>query len=176
MADTKIGDTITDDRKPVLAPRDLGWNIEFRLVLPGVIGRFRFCQQRIDLFFEFQLGLLHPLVAHRLVARRIGLDLRAVNGNRPELDQSAFLRQLHHLHKQVRQFLQVKGAKVAKRAMRRIVARREDPERDIFMQLPGQLARREHAGRIAVHEHLHHHRRMKGLIARTAACIPRMEG
>jgi hypothetical protein len=75
------------------------------------------------------------------MARCVGLDLGAVDRDRAELNQAALPGQFHHLHEQVRQFLEVKGAEVAQRPVRRIVARRQDPERDILMQLPGQLLR-----------------------------------
>jgi hypothetical protein len=39
-----------------------------------------------------------------------------------------------------------------------------------------QLARGKHTGRVAITEHLDHHGRMKGLVARTAVGISGMEG
>jgi hypothetical protein len=57
------------------------------------------------------LGLLHPRIAHRLVLGRIGFDLRTIQRDMAELDQTSLGAQLQHLHKQTRQRFQMPPAK-----------------------------------------------------------------
>jgi hypothetical protein len=54
------------------------------------IGLFGGGQQRIDLLFQACLGLVHTLVAHRLVLADVGLDLGSVNGRMAQFHQSSF--------------------------------------------------------------------------------------
>src|ERR1700758_286318 len=49
------------------------------LVLGG-IRRFGGRQHASDLGFQFRLALLHALITHRLMLRRVGFDLRAIQG------------------------------------------------------------------------------------------------
>ncbi len=165
-----------DHGQPRLAACDLRRQVHLGLVALGRIGRLGPRQQLVDLRFQLRLGLLHPPIAHRLVAAGVGLHLGAVDRDRPQLDQAALPRQLDHLHEQRRQFLQVQRPKVAQRAVRRKVAGSQHPERHVLMQLARQLPRREHARGVAVDQYLHHHRRVERLIARATSGVARVEG
>lgn len=78
-------------------------------------------QHASHLGFQFQLALLHALITHRLVFRRIRLDLLAIQRDMAEFDQSCRLTQLQNLHEQRHERLQMPLAEVAdRREMRRI--------------------------------------------------------
>jgi hypothetical protein len=109
------------------------------------------------------------------VAARVGLDLGAVDGHRAQLDQTHLSGQLEHLHEQIAQFLEVKRAQVADRAVLGEVACAQHPKRQVLMQPALDLARAEHSSGVAVDQHLDHHGRMERLVARSASRIPGVE-
>ena len=76
----------------------LGRNVQVRIVLLGLAGRTGLVQQTINLPLQFQLRLLHALIAHRLVTRCIGLDLSAVYRGDPQFGQPTRFSQLHYLN------------------------------------------------------------------------------
>ncbi len=164
-----------DRVQPILTARDLSRDIDIRLVLLGLVSSLCTLQQRRDLCLQFSFGFEHVPVAHGLVSAGVGLDLGAVHRNRAELDQAHLTGQAHHLHEQLAQFPQMESSEVADRAMRREVVGSQHTKCDIFVQLPGDLARAEHSGGIRVDQHLDHHRRMERLVARTAAFVARVE-
>ena len=164
-----------DGRQARLAPSDLGRDVQLGLVLLGLVGLLCALEQGLDLRLQLGLGLEHVAVAHGLVAARVGLDLGAVDRDRAQLDQAHLARQPHHLHEQLRQLLQVQGPEVADRAVRREVARRQHPEGHVLVELPGDLARAEHARGVAVDQHLDHHRRVKRLVARPVLVVAGVE-
>jgi hypothetical protein len=166
----------SDRLKTLLAPLDLAGDVQLRLVLLRLIGGSRLLQQRLDLRGQLRFGPLHALVAHRLVPRGVGLDLGAVHRDRAKLRQPALARQAHHLHKQPGELLQVQRAEIADRAVLGEVARREHSEGHVLVQLARDLARAEHPAGIGVHQHLDHHGRVKGLVARPAAGVARVKG
>src|SRR5215211_3097852 len=65
-----------------------------------------------DLRFQLGGAIVHALVAHRLVLRRVGLDLGAIERDMPELHQAGLLAQLQNLHEQFAKRLQVPLAKI----------------------------------------------------------------
>ncbi len=158
-----------------LAPLDLGRDVEFGLLRLGLVGGLGARQQRVDLLFQFDLGVLHARIAHGLVAARVGLDLGAVDGHRAQLDQTHLARQAHDLHEQVREFLEVQRTEIPDRAVLGEVPCCQHPERQVLVQPALDLARAEHPGGVAVHQNLDHHRRMEGLVARSATLIARVE-
>jgi len=109
------------------------------------------------------------------VAARVGLDLGAVDGHRAQLDQTHLLGQLEHLHEQIAQFLEVKRAQVADRAVLGEVACAQHPKRQVLMQPALDLARTEHARGVTVDQHLDHHRRVERLVAGATAGIAGVE-
>src|SRR5439155_21547424 len=62
--------------------------------------------------FQLRRTLFHALVAHRLVLRRVGLDLGAVERHMPELHQTGRLAQLQNLPEQFAKRLQVTLAEI----------------------------------------------------------------
>jgi hypothetical protein len=161
--------------QPVLASRDLGRDVQLRLVLLRLVGRLRSVQQRGDLRLQLGLGLEHVTVAHGLVAAGVGLDLGAVHGDGAQLHEPHLARQAHDLHEQFAQLLQMEGAEVTDRSVRREVARAQHPEGDVLVQLVGDLARAEHPAGVGVHEHLDHHGGVERLVARPAVGVALVE-
>jgi hypothetical protein len=161
--------------EPVLPARDLGRDVQLGFVLLGLVGGTRPVEQGLDLGLQLGLGLEHVAVAHRLVATRVGLDLGAVHSDGAQLDQAHLARQAHDLHEQVREFLQVQCAEVTDRAVGGEVARGQNTECHVFVQLARDLARAEHAGGVAIDQHLDHHGRVERLVARAVLVIARVE-
>src|ERR1019366_5346776 len=65
------------------------------------------CQQRIDLLLQARLGLVHALVAHRLVLAGVCLDLRSVDGHVAQLHQSSLGTKQQSLREKPRERLQM---------------------------------------------------------------------
>ena len=93
----------------------------------------------------------------------------------PSLTRPHLARQAHHLHEQLGQLLQVQRTEVRDRAMRGIVVCSQHAKRHVFVELGRDLARAEHARRVAVDQHLDHHGRMERLVARAALVIAGVE-
>jgi hypothetical protein len=72
---------------------------------------------RGDLDLQLHLGLDHPLVAHRLVARGVRPEPGAVEGQRAELHEPRLAAEAQRLHKQRRQRLKVAAAQARDRAV-----------------------------------------------------------
>ena len=102
---------LDDGLQARLAALYLGRNIQLRLVGLGRVGGLGAVQQGINLRLQFRFGLLHALVAHRLVAAGVGFDLGAVAGHRAQLDQAHLGGQLDHLHEQIAQLKLCSGRK-----------------------------------------------------------------
>ncbi|SXY43365.1 hypothetical protein BANRA_05284 [Klebsiella pneumoniae] len=96
-----------DRLQALLAARNLGRNVQLRLVTLLVVGSLGAIKQRLDLAMQFVLGRLHALIAHRLVAAGVGFYLGAVDRDRAKLHQPTFARQLHHLNEQILKLGQV---------------------------------------------------------------------
>ena len=92
---------LADGRQARLAALDLRRQVQLRLARLGLVGGLGTPQQGVDLCLEFSLGLLHALVAHRLVAAGVGLELGAVDGHRAQLDQTHLTGEPDHLHEQL---------------------------------------------------------------------------
>lgn len=83
-----------------------------RRVLGG-IGRRRLGEDLGDLLLQPCLFLGHAVVAHRLVARGVGFDLGAVQGDGPDLGQTGQGAELEHVDEQGLEAGQVSFAEVA---------------------------------------------------------------
>ena len=82
---------------------------------------------------------------------------------------------LHHLDEQIVELRQVALAKVRNRSVGGKVVRAQDPIRHVFMQLRCDLARREGPRGIGVYQHLQHHPRVEGLVARPSITVAIVE-
>jgi hypothetical protein len=71
------------------------------------IGLFGVGQQRIDLLLQARLGLVHVLVAHRLMLAGLGLDLGSIAGHMAQLHQSSLGTQKQSLRERTRERLQM---------------------------------------------------------------------
>src|ERR1700689_3982054 len=151
-------------QSPIITVRTL-------LSLFGPVLRFGLLQQSGNLCLKPRLFILHPAITPRLMLAGIGLDLRAIDTQSPKLHQSGLPRQLHHLHEQRRELLQVQLAKLPDRAVRWKVVRTEYSKGNVLSQLAGDLARGKYAARITVDQHLDHHPRIKGLASASIAFV-----
>jgi hypothetical protein len=121
-----------------------------------------------------QLCGVSQLVSDR--AEPVQSELGAVHCHGAQLDQAALAHQANHLHEQCGQFLEMRCPKVLERAVCWVVLCRQHPQRNIFVQLGGELARAEDAAGVAVDQQLDHHGRVKGLVAWTALGVSRVKG
>ena len=94
---------VLDGLETNLAPLEFGRNVQLGLVSFSLVGGLGALQQGIDLGLQSPLGLLHALVAHRLVAARVGLELDVVDDHHAQLDQPHLAGQANPLHEQVAQ-------------------------------------------------------------------------
>ena len=115
----------------------------------------------------------HPTVAHRLALARVRPNLRPVYRQLPETQKPRLARQMHHLHEQPLELLQVPAAKLAQRAVARKVPRPQHPKRHVLLQLPRHPP--QHPRRIPVEQHLDHHPRLIRGVATTVILIRRVE-
>ncbi len=72
------------------------------------------------------LRLAHALPTHRLVFRGVGLHLRAVQRDPPDLQRAGFQRQSQHLFEQRLECLEMDLAKIREGAKVRPIIRRQD--------------------------------------------------
>jgi hypothetical protein len=93
---------------------------------------------------------LHPLVAHRLVLGGVRLDLRPIERDDAQPDQTEPLTQPQHLHEQRRQRLQVDAPELADAAVVRVRIAGDHPKRDVFVRPLLDLARRRHADAVGI--------------------------
>ena len=129
------------------------------------IRRLRLLEQRRDLRVEPCLLRHHPAITHRLVLRRIRLDLRAIQGDVSQLDQARPLTECQDLHEQVGQRGQMLLAEVTDRPEIRPLVRREDAKRHILFQLAGNLPRSRYAHGVGIEQNRDQHPRIVGGIA-----------
>lgn len=132
-----------------------------------VLGIRRFCvlQPLAHLGGQFRLRLLHPLVAHRLVLRSVGLDLRPVQRDMPQLYQTGLLAQLQHLHEQAGQGVQVTSAELRDGPEIGAALRCHRHEVKALFARPCQPPRRIDPAAVPVQQQRRHHPRIKRRIA-----------
>src|ERR1700720_579537 len=99
-----------------------GLVVAVQLVLLGVrrLGR---AEPLGDLGFQLRGALFHALVAHRLVLRRVGFDLGAIERDMSELHEAGLLAQLQNLPEQFAKRLQVSLAEIRDGAEIRCIER-----------------------------------------------------
>jgi len=139
--------------------------------VPGIlrgVGPLRPGEEGLDLGFQpGDLGL-HAAVAHGLVLRGVGPDLRAVQGDGAELDQAGPLATAEDLDEERFQGGEVSLPEVADGPEVGNVVRGEDPESHILLTPLGEPAGGGDPGRVAVEEELHHH---PGVVRRVAPLL-----
>ena len=79
-----------------------------------------------------------------------------------QLDQSHLAGQAHDLGEEFGEFNQMLGTEVADGAVGGEVVRCQHPKGDVFMQLPGDLARAEDARGVGIDQDFDHHGRVQG--------------
>ncbi len=124
----------------------------------------------ISSFSRILLGF-HPVVAHGLVPRGVGLDLGAVEGNGADLDQSGQCTELEDLNEEGFETSQVNLAKVADGAEVGDVLADNDAAGDIDVTSPHDLPRGPRAGGVAVQEQSDHHSGMEWRLAAKLAFV-----
>ena len=132
------------------------------------VGGLRRRQPAVHLRCKLRFPLLHALIAHRFVLRRVRLDLGAIERHVPEPHQTGLLGQLQHLHEQSRQRLQMPSAEFRERAEVRWVACRDHHEVGALHGRLGDPPRRVDAARIAMQKQRRHHPRIEGGLAEHA--------
>ena len=108
-----------------------------------------------------------------LIARRVGMDLRAVHRDHPDLDQSAARAQRQHLAEQARDRVLVALQEPRHRRVIRPLLRGHHPERDVFLARSLNHPRGPDPARVRVKQQRHHHRRV---ISRPAAPVHSVSG
>src|SRR5674476_560897 len=137
------------------------------LVLFG-IRSLRRRQHAGNLGLQFHLALLHALIAHRLVFRGVGFDLRAIERDMAEFDQPRRLAQLQNLQEQGTERLQMPLAEVADRTKIRWIERHNHHK--IIPLAAGfrNPTRRIQPTCIAMQQKRHHHPRVKRRLPKPA--------
>ena len=125
-----------------------------------LVGRLRLAEPLANLLFQTLLRLTHPLIAHRLVLARIRLDLRAIQGHVPKLDQPRVLTQRQNLLEQALQSIQVALAKIAHGAKVRSVKPRHRHEVHPLLASACDAAGGIHTLAIRVQQQRRHHHRV----------------
>jgi hypothetical protein len=113
------------------------------------------------------------LVVEILVARRVGLHLRAVNGDHADLDQPAARAQREHLAEQPGDRLLMALHEPRQRRVVRALLGRQHAERDVFLTRALDHARGPDPARVGVKQQRDHHRRV---IRRPAAPVDAVGG
>ena len=139
----------------------------------GLIGGLGFGQESGDLLLEPLLFGLHPIVAHRLVPRGVGLDLGAVQGDGADLGQAGQGTELEDLDEEGLQPSQVDLAEVADGAEVGDVVADDDAAGDVDVAPPHDLPRGSRAGGVAVQQQCDHH---PGMERRLTAKLPLVVG
>ena len=127
----------------------------------GVIGGLGFRQDVCDLLLEPLLFGLHPVVAHRLVPRGVGLDLGPIESDGADLGQAGQGAELEDLDEEGFESSQVNLAEVADGAEVGDVFANDDAAGDIDVAPLHDPPRGSCAGGVAVQEQCDHHPRME---------------
>src|SRR5580658_360000 len=141
------------------------------------IGLFGVGQQRIDLLLQARLGLVHVLVAHRLVLAGLGLDLGSIAGHMAQLHQSSLGTQKQSLRERTRERLQMTLAELGDGGVVGVLVPAKITKGDVLECARLNLARTVDAPRIAVQQQTDHHlRRIGRLPAAILLLIRRLNG
>ena len=115
------------------------------------------------------------LVAARRALRRVGVHLRAVDGDHPDADQPGLGAQREHLAEQPGQRALVALAEPRDRRVIRRLVGADHPRRDVLDAAPLDPPRRALADRVAVEQQRDHHRRIVRRPALPVVAIGRVE-
>ena len=129
-----------DHRQPCFAPLDLSRNAHLRFVAFGRIRGLGLFEQARNLGLESRFRFDHALVTHRLVPTGVAFHLGTIHRDRAQFDQTTLSCQSHDLNEQRRQLFQVQRTEVTQRPVGWKIPCTQHPKRNIFVQLPGQLA------------------------------------
>jgi len=113
---------------------------------------------------KLRLPLLHAIITHGFVLGGIGLDLRPVQGNMPELHQPGLLAHLQHLNKQPGNLFQMTLPEIGNPAVIRMSVAREDSEGHIVIRFLLYAPRTADSHTVSVKEELDHHGGMIGRV------------
>ncbi len=130
-----------------------------------VVGRLGPLQPAGHLGGQRGLGLRHAAVAHRLVARGVGLELGAVDGDVAEPDEARRPAEPQHLAEQLGERGEVAAPEARHGAEVRPLQPRHRHEIDPLLARPGDPARGVDAAAVAVEQQRHHHPRVVGRVA-----------
>ena len=158
----QLGHGLLDTGDAALAPSQLLGQrgaIVVRAVLGvlAAIGLLGLLEDAPDLFSQTFGGRLHAPVAHGLVLARVGLDLRAVDGDVVELDHPGLVGDGEHLLEEVGQCVGVGPAELGQGREVGVVVASDDPHGHVG---PGRLVdgpRRAQADAPRVDQQRHHH-------------------
>jgi hypothetical protein len=158
---------LADLLQPALPPLQLGRQFVAVPILAVLrilfgIGLFGGGQQRIDLLLQARLGLVHVLVAHRLVLAGVGLDLGSIDGHMAQLHQSSLGTQQQSLREQTRERLQMTLAELGDGGVVGVLVAGKITEGHVLECARLNLARTVDAPRIAVQQQTDHHLRRVG--------------
>ena len=142
---------LRDLTQPLLAPRQFLRN-RHPVGNVGGVRRLRLGQQVGDLGLQLRLDLARVFVGERAVPARVGVDLRAVQPDRPHLQHAHLAGQLQHLDEQLLDLLQETPSKGRYRVVVGMRAAREEAKRNRVVGRPLQLAAGEHPRRITVNQ------------------------
>src|ERR1039458_4575041 len=126
------------------------------------IGLFGGGQQRIDLLLQARLGLVHVLVAHRLVLAGVGLDLGSIEGHMAQLHQSSLGTQQQSLCEKTRERIQMTLAELGDGGVVGVLIAGKITEGHVLECARLNLARTVEAPRVPVQEQADHHLRRVG--------------
>ena len=100
------------------------------------------------------------LIAARRIPRRVGMDLRPVDRDHPDLDQPGLRAQRQHLPEQVRERVLVTDPEARDRRVIGDPVGGNHPERDVVLAVALDPPRRALPDRVGVQQQRHHHRRL----------------
>ena len=98
------------------------------------VGGFGLLQQLLHLGPDLLVLLLHPVVAHGLVLAGVGLHLRTVERHPAQFHRPGLQSNLQYLLEHSRQRLQMDLSEIGYSAEVGLIARRQNPERDVLHQ------------------------------------------
>ncbi len=136
-------------------------------VAVGVLGH---PHQLLHFFMQLRFDPADVPVRQRAVPARIRLHLGAIQRNAAQLDQLHLLRDQQHLHEQLLYLARKPLAKGGQRVMVRMRVRRNVAERHRVIGRSLNLAAREHARRIPVHQQTQQHLGMMRRHATSRIC------
>ncbi len=137
----------------------------------GRVGRLAQRHQRRHLGPQPGFDLAGALPRQRTVPARVGVDLRAVQRHRAQLQHAGLARQQQNIHEQLLDLGEKAPAEGRAGVMVAMIVRRDEAEGHRVVGRPFQLAARIHFPRIAMDQQPQQHARMMRRRARTAISL-----